>query len=739
MANGVANGVLSGTVGMAGGQWRAIAAPFAGRLAALRAPPSAKTRRLAAEAGFVWSPVILSCGIGFYFLPREEPGWLLLAALGCLTAALAGLSFRADPPLGIWALRGAARALALAAGGFVLMAIRAHMVAAPVLAFATYGPVEGRVIDVDRSFSDQIRVTLDQVRLPELAAEEPDAPIPSRVRISLHGEAPDFAPEPGARLRAVARLAPPDGAVAPGGFDFQRLAWFSSLGGVGYARDPVMILGPPDASLSLFAFRLRMHLSRAMQSAMGGGQDAAFAAALMTGDRSGVNQATNQALRASNLSHIISISGLHMGLLSGFVFALVRYGLALVPPLALRINGKKVAAAAALLAATFYMILAGPDVATRRSYIMAAVMLLAVLTDRRALSLRSVAMAALICLGLEPESLVEPGFQMSFGATAALIVGFDWLRRPLERLPKIARPVAMAVLSSVVAGTATTPIAAAHFNRIAEYGLVANLLSIPVMGFLVMPFGVLSALLAPLGLAAPALWVLKVGSGLILLIAERIAALDGALLPVVSPPPSVLPLIGLGGALLLIGPSRGVRAGGVLALAGSLFLWAGTVRPTLLISSDGTLAGVMTEGGRALSKPKGGGFIAEAWLQDDGDLATQIEAAARPGFAGPKGARQTSVAGRAVIILSSKGAADKVAEACTPGAIIILADRLDGPRPSACDLYDQRRLRRTGALALYAEPGGALRIVTGRGGAGYRLWNWHPRRWKGAPGPAGRP
>ena len=111
------------------------------------------------------------------------------------------------------------------------------------------------------------------------------------------------------------------------------------------------------------------------------------------------------------------------------------------------------------------------------------------------------AMAALICLGLEPESLVEPGFQMSFGATAALIVGFDWLRRPLERLPKIARPVAMAVLSSVVAGTATTPIAAAHFNRIAEYGLVANLLSIPVMGFLVMPFGVLSALLAPLGLA----------------------------------------------------------------------------------------------------------------------------------------------------------------------------------------------------------------------------------------------
>ena len=165
----------------------------------------------------------------------------------------------------------------------------------------------------------------------------------------------------------------------------------------------------------------------------------------MTGDRSSVTQATNDVLRGSNLSHLISISGLHMGLLTGFVFAMCRYGLALVPPLALRLNSKKLAAFIALMAAVFYLTLAGPNVATRRAFVMAAVMLVAVLTDRRAISLRSVAIAALIVLVLEPESVIEPGFQMSFGATVALIVAFQPWQRVQGRIPAYLRPPAMLI------------------------------------------------------------------------------------------------------------------------------------------------------------------------------------------------------------------------------------------------------------------------------------------------------
>lgn len=709
----------------------------AGLAALLRGAPAALVWRLEALRGQLlpWAPVVLSLGIGAYFSLPAEPGPQALAGLSLFWLAAAAGGLRGSVPL-----RLPATGLALAVGGVLLAAARAHMVAAPVLAYATYGPVEGRIIDIDRSFSDQIRLTLDQVALPEVT----DAPIPARVRVALHGSPGSdstasratVVPEPGSRVRLTARLAPPDGPVEPGGFDFQRLSWFSGLGGVGYSRDPVTVIAPPAGDVWLWAFRARMYLSAAMQAGMGQGQPAAFAAALMTGDRSGVSSATNQALRASNLSHIISISGLHMGLLSGFVFALCRYGLALVPPLALRLNTKKIAAGVALVAATFYMLLAGPDVATRRSYIMAAVILLAVLCDRRALSLRSVAIAALVCLGLEPESLVEPGFQMSFGATAALIVAFERWGQHLRRLPGPLRPVAMSVLSSLVAGGATAPIAAAHFNRIAEYGLLANLLSIPVMAILVMPAGVMAAILAPFGLAAPALWVLGQGSALILLIAAQVAALQGALVAVPTPPHAVLPLIGIGGAGLMLG-GRWPRLAGAAGLAAALVLWAGVERPALLVSGDGTLAGLMTGDGRALSKERGAGFIAQNWLVADGDLAGQPAAFARPAFTGPAGARAALVAGRPLRVFTGKGAATRAAGACTEGAILVLSERWPGPlKGQPCRILDRSWLRHYGSVAIYAE-GDGLRLVTARAMAGKRLWNQRPPRRPRLPVPSG--
>lgn len=519
---------------------------------------------VAARGGLmIWAPVVLSIGIGGYFALPVEPGPGALAVLAALAAVLA-LCAR----LGTERAQVPAAALALILGGLLLAALRAHAVAAPVLPYRYYGPLEGRIVNIDRSFSDQLRLTLDRVVLKDVAPER----TPARVRVALHGAGAGSVPVPGLTVILTAHLSPPDGPVEPGGFDFQRLAWFSRLGAVGYTASPVLTLVPPEAGLSLLAFRVRMAISRAMQARMAG-QAGAFAAALMTGDRSAVSAATNDALRASNLSHMISISGLHMGLLTGFVFALVRYGLALVPPLALRADGRKVAAVIALLAATFYMVLAGPDVATRRSYIMAAVMLIAVLADRRAISLRSVAIAALIVLLLEPESLVEPGFQMSFGATAALIVGFEAWAKVQHRLPALVRPVAMMLLSSLIAGTATAPIAAAHFNRIAEYGLLANLLAVPVMGVLVMPLGVIAALLAPVGLAGPALWVMREGCAIILTIADRVAALDGAVIAVPAPPAMTLPLLALGGVVALAARRWWLRGAGGLALVAALAFW----------------------------------------------------------------------------------------------------------------------------------------------------------------------
>ncbi|MWD30385.1 competence protein, partial [Aquicoccus sp. SCR17] len=180
-----------------------------------------------------------------------------------------------------------------------------------------------------------------------------------------------------------------------------------------------------------------------------------------------------------------------------------------------------------------------------------------------------------------------------------------------RRLPDWARPVVALVLSSVVAGAATAPIAAAHFNILAKYGLLANLATVPLMGALVIPAGVLSLLLMPLGWEAPALWLMGQGAGWILFVAERIAGLEGAVRPVPSPGWPVLPLIAGGGALALLWPGGWkMRAAGLLPVAGALVLWWQAERPVLLVAEDGALVGVMTPGGRALSRPRGAGFAA---------------------------------------------------------------------------------------------------------------------------------
>ena len=664
-----------------------------------------------------WAPVFLGLGIGLYFTCHREPGTPLVAAF----AAIA-LCFLALTVLGREEMRPLAWAGFLVAGGFLLAIARAHVVAAPVLPFRYYGPVEGRIIDIDRSFSDQPRLMLDQVTLHDVRLDE----TPLRVRVALHGDQNGFDPQLGMIVLVTASLSPPDGPVEPGGFDFQRLAWFSSLGAVGYTRRPAETLRPAPDDWRLAAFRMRMWLSVAMQTRMHG-QAGAFAAALMTGDRSNVTAQTNADLRASNLSHMISISGLHMGLLSGFVFALCRYGMALVPPLALRVHSKKVAAVVALIATTFYMVLAGPDVAVRRSYIQVVVMLVAVLADRRALSLRSVALAALICLFLEPESLVEPGFQMSFGATSALIVGFDHWQKVQHLVPALIRPAAVTVLSSLIAGTATAPIAAAHFNRIAEYGLIANLLAVPVCGIVVMPAGVMAAILAPFGLAQPALWALEKGAALILQIASVVAGLKGAVVTVPAPPDLVLPLFGLAGVVFLLGSGWFLRCASSAALALSLALWTEAQRPVLLISGDGTLAGLMTPKGRALSKEKGGGFIAQSWLENDGDAVLQADAFARAAFQGPKGAVTASFGDKKVWVFAGKGSAGRAAPVCKDHALVILSEDWGAADGKGCLILDRRALRRTGALALYGQSGSYV-FVSAREWAGKRLWNYRPRR-----------
>ncbi|WP_078573339.1 ComEC/Rec2 family competence protein [Thioclava marina] len=656
---------------------------------------------------FLWMPVALSAGVGLYFSRLTEPGFAdysLAVLFGLLSAALA---LRAPVPM-----RFPAALVMLAALGFLLAGLRAQSVAAPVLSFRYYGPVTGRVVMIDRAASDRIRVTLDTVRLDRVSPSRTLA----RVRVTLHGAVPATL-EPGAQVMMSAHLSPPPPPAAPDAYDFRRSAWFDQLGAVGYTRSPLLRAAPPDpGDWALAAHRTRMGLSQAIQERISG-QPGAIAAALMTGDRSGLSEATREAMRRSNLAHLIAISGLHMGMLSGFVFALVRYGLALVGRPALIWPTKKLAALAALIAASAYLWLAGPAVSTQRAWIMVSVMLGAVLVDRRALSLRTVALAASLLLIWKPESLTEPGFQMSFAATTALIVALGPWTRAARRLPRPLRPVLMLVATSLIAGAATAPIVAAQFHRLSEYGVLANLLAVPAMGLLVMPMGVLAAILAPLGLAGPALWAMGLGTGWILRVATWVSGFEGSVLSIVQPGPAVVPLLALGviGMILTRGAGRSLSG---LAILAATLLWsrAPADRPALLIAPEAQQIGLMTAQGRVLAKP-GAGFISGRWLEADGDATSLEEAAARPAFTGPDAARLTQFRAAPLILLTGKSAPARLADLCTPGALAVIAARLPEP-PKGCELWDINRLRETGAVAIDS----LGRITTTAQTKGRRLW-----------------
>jgi competence protein ComEC len=201
------------------------------------------------------------------------------------------------------------------------------------------------------------------------------------------------------------------------------------------------------------------------------------------------------------------------------------------------------------------------------------------------------------------------------------------------------------------------------------------------------------------------------GAAWILLIAHWVAGWEGSVTPIPAPGPWVLPLVTFAGAWAILAHGA-ARFMALAPAAMALVLWAGAERPLVLISEDGALVGVMGPEGRAVSAPKGAGFSARNWLENDGDLAPQTVAATRAGFTGEAGQRRFAIAGLTGIALKGRGSEGRLADACA-SADIVVAPVMAGATPEGCLLFDQKLLRQTGAVALLADPQG-LRLWTTR-------------------------
>lgn len=685
----------------------------------VRSWPAARLGEERARWG-LWFPVGLGLGIAVYFaLPFEPPPWigaLVLAALaaGMITAsrhpeALIALAVLAAPTL-----------------GFTASQVRTAIVDAPQLVRPLAATtVTGRVALVER-LEEGVRVTLSVPIIDKLPPER----TPRAVRLRFAASLP--APEPGTLVKLRASLLPPPAPAEPGAYDFQQAAFFAGIGAVGYAFGPADVLDPtpdgPAAGFFAAVDRLRGSIAARVR-AVAGGSAAPVTIALLNGEQTGISHPVMDAMRASGLAHLLSISGLHIALVAGIVFFAARALLALIETAALNWPIKKIAAMTGMAAVVGYTLVVGAPVPTLRSVLMTGMVMLAVIFDRAPFSPRVFAAAATAILLSAPESMLGPSFQMSFGAVAALIAAYEAAEPVLSRRRRGFGPVGRIVLngaslafSSVVASAATAPFALYHFQNVTFYGVLANMLAVPLTSFWVMPWGLIAYLLMPFGLEGWALVAMNWGSAGVVGIAETVAGWPGAVALAPAMPDWGLAAVAFGGVWLCFWRKRWRLLGVPLVLAG-LASPVFANRPDALVSGDGRLMAVRgADGVLSLSSARGSRIVAETWIRRDG---SETPAAPWPAHGSGAGGLLTCdplgclyrKSGQTIAFVRDPMALD---EDCRQASAVISAE--NAPRCHAHAVIDGRALSRSGAHALYASTRG-IRIERVRSHPGNRPWS----------------
>jgi competence protein ComEC len=403
---------------------------------------------------------------------------------------------------------------------------------------------------------------------------------------------------------------------------------------------------------------------------------------------------------------MVSISGLHMVLAAGTFFWLVRAILALVPSIALLWPVKKIAAVVAIVGATTYCIFSGSDVATERSLIMTLVMFGAVLADRPALSIRNLSIAALIVLAREPEALLGPSFQMSFGAVAAMMALVPLMhRRAMEGAPHglvekgliwMGRAMLGLLTTTLVASIATAPFAAYHFQALNPYGLVGNALALPLVSLVVMPSAVLGVLAYPFGLDRPVWQLMGAAVSQVLEVSAWVGGFGGS--TVIVPALSVGALAFLSMAILVLTiPASSLRWLALLPAGAGLALAVAPNRFDIYIDREGAGAAIRSAAGQLTLVGRPSSFVVEQWLRADGDGRRAEDASLRRNARCDRiGCVVEAGGGRRIALVQDDAAFE---EDCRRAAIVIT--RLKAPpRCDAALVLDRDALSARGATAL---------------------------------------
>jgi competence protein ComEC len=578
----------------------------------------------------LWRPVAFGTGAALYFRP-EEP---------CSIALVAGLCLAAGVAAWVTARLSAARAMTIVLiligfglGGYLISDFRTRLVDAPIIP-ERLGSVRivGDVVDIRAASAERRRLLIAPVSIGDL----PVSALPARIRI-VTTQSTDTAP--GERVSFAAILNPPAGPSSNGGYDFARDAYFERIGAVGAAVGPIMTMGVADVSIidhieiliNRWRWSLASRLTTDLHSWTSVSDDAAgLAAAVTTSHEAWLSQSAEEALRGSGLAHMLAIAGLHTAAITGFVYWALRWGVAAWPALALRAPGKVIAAVGGLITVLAYLALSGAHPPARRAAITAGIAFLAMILGRRAFSLHSLSIAALVVLALEPECVVQPGFQMSFCATGALIALAE--ARPhkksslrdipfgLRALQRVIDSLAGLAVVATVAGMATAPFAAQHFNQVTIYGTPANLLADFVASAILMPAIAAAVVGESLNLhhlvMTPIYWTIALAAEGVIGIGKLFSSLPSAQIRVSSAPELALTISFAGLIFAILWKGRLRWIGVIASLA--VFVWPRQPPPIAWINANGDNAAHVSDRRASTVREDRHPFALESFAQHHG-------------------------------------------------------------------------------------------------------------------------
>lgn len=627
----------------------------------------------------LWYPALLALGIALYFaLPQEPSKWLTLGLIEGLIV-LAVMLRRHLTLLKILA------ALAVVLAGFTLIQVKSiYLYAEPENLPDHTFYFRGEIAAIDSNYQGRRRFTLQNLEDFDGRRYIGKYRIVQR---SKKGEA-----KVGECVEMIGRIMPLAKAVVPGGYQFDRKSYFAGLKGSGFAESRWFKIDCPhgerERGFASFVADVRQKIVNRINSLLAP-DEAAIAAAVIAGERGLIGRRLNEQYRDSGLAHFLSISGLHMSMLAGLMFFLVRFVLALFPPVALRLNTKKIAAVLAIVVSLIYLLISGMEIPAQRAFIMTFVVLLGVLTDRRAISMQTIALAAFLVLLISPEVLTSASFQMSFAAVLGLIAFYEKVESKVRRflhvdgMNKWLRAVWLyiigVVVSDFIASLMTLPFAVYHFNMVALYTTLGNFLAGPVIGLVIMPFVLLGLLLLPFGLDAPFIKIVGLGISWVNEITAWVASLPYAGYQVPSLPHWGLMMIVAGGLWLMLWQAGWRRWGWLGIIVGVLSLL--TVRvPDIMISADlKTVAFKNADGRLELVSSRGGRFVKNVWQSKYPFAETKTTLKAHP---------ELKIEGRKATVANVS--------------------------------YD---MNRTLGVNLYKNPDGSFSAETVRDAIGCRLWN----------------